>query len=182
MNPPNSAEGSSPKPQPVKYDLGAMLKARPDLYRISVLHEARLEWLQLRLAANVSHSGFHDLHPYLQIDCVNTPDYSIRPSNPALLMGGPLIEYHEEHPLLQKVSRIVPNTDGMDSWAPSVKFAVLIIDQSYIISQRFEIQIEYGKVIGLTPERQQQRLENINTVNDWMKPFQLKTSLPRGRT
>ena len=106
-------------------------------------------------------------------------DYSLRPANPALLEGGPLIEYDENHELLKSVSRGVPNTDGEESWDPSVKFAVLTVDQSCIIAQRFEVGIDYGFVTGLTTDQKQRQSEGIQAINAWLEQFQVPANQGR---
>jgi hypothetical protein len=73
----------------------------------------------------------------------------------------------------------VPNTDGEEIWDPLVKFAVLTIDQSYIIAQRFEVRIDYGNVIGLTTEQEQRRSERINATTAWLEQFQVPANQGR---
>src|SRR5436190_23019436 len=49
----------------------------------------------------------------VKIVCNNAVDYSIRPRNPNLLEGGPFIELHEKHPLLDAPHlRFIPGGDG----------------------------------------------------------------------
>jgi hypothetical protein len=170
-SPPANASNAKlqPKTPQVKYDFGAMLKARPQLCRISHLHSASMGWLGLSLQAQVV---MDRVAITLLLDCINVVDYSLRPANPATLEGGPLIEYEEKHELLNSVSRCVPKTDGEEIWDPSVKFAMLTIDQSYVIAQRFEVRIDYGKVIGLTTEQEQRRSERINATTAWLQQFQ----------
>jgi hypothetical protein len=163
-----------PKTPQVKYDFGAMLKARPQLCRILQLLTARMRSLELSLQAHVMLRYLeHRLFMTLLLDCINVVDYSLRPANPAILEGGPLIEYDENHELLHSVSQCVPNTDGEESWDPSVKFAVLTVDQSYIIAQRFEVSIVHGLVIGLPPEQEQRRSEGIKAITAWLEQFQV---------
>jgi hypothetical protein len=168
-----------PKTSQLKYDFGAMLKARPELCRISQLHTARMSWLGLSLQAHVVLSSLGHVGITLSLDCINVVDYYLRPANPATLEGGPLIEYEESHQLLNSVSRCVPNTDGEEIWDPSVKFALLTIDQSYIIAQRFEVRIDYGNVIGLTTEREQRRSESISANTAWLEQFRVPANQGR---
>jgi hypothetical protein len=179
--PPDPSNANLPPKTPqVKYDLGSMLKAQPQLCRISQLHTARMRWLELSLLAHVVLRYLdHRLVITLLLDCINVVDYSLRPANPRTLEGGPLIEYDENHELLNSVSRFLPNTDGDEIWDPSVKFAVLTVDQSYIIAQRFEGGIEYGRVIGLTTEQEQRRSEDINAITAWLGQFQVPASQGR---
>ena len=68
-------------------------------------------------------------------------DYSIRPMNPNIIEGGPLIEFHEDHPLLTPSLQSIPGGDG-EQFDPPVKFTILLLDQSYIIAERFLIRAE----------------------------------------
>jgi hypothetical protein len=178
--PPNPSNANlQPKTAQVKYDFGAMLKVRPQLCRISQLHTARMVWLELSLQAHVVLTFTGNVGVTLLLDCINVVDYSLRPANPATLLGGPLIKYDENHELLKSVGQCVPNTDGEEVWDPSVKFAVLTIDQSYIIAQRFEVRMDYGKVIGLTTEQEQQRSESIKATTAWLEQFQVPANQGR---
>jgi len=168
-----------PKNPQLKYDFGAILKARSQLCRILQLLTARMGWLDLSLQARVVLSSLDHVGITLLLDCINVVDYSLRPANPGTLEGGPFIEYEENHQLLNSVSRCVPNTDGEEIWDPSVKFALLIIDQSYIIAQRFEARIDYGNVIGLTTEQEQRRSERINATTAWLEQFQVPANQGR---
>src|ERR1700733_3970592 len=105
MNQSNSGDDSNPKsssadeglniPQTIKrYNLGAMLKEQPELYRIIELSIAQMEYLALRLRGRVALMHNH-INQFIEIRCVKAVDYSIRPPNPAILMGGPLIEFYE---------------------------------------------------------------------------------------
>jgi hypothetical protein len=54
--------------------------------------------------------------------------------------GGPPIQYHEEHPLLnQQALQYEPGCDGK-LFDPPRKFSLLILDQTHIIAEKFEIE------------------------------------------
>ena len=86
---------------------------------------------------------------------VNAVDYSVRPPHPGLLMGGPPMKFHEEHPLLANIQQDVPNTDGMEIYDPPVKFGVLVIDQTYVIAGQFALRLDHGD-----------RLQNVSGWKD----------------
>jgi hypothetical protein len=160
----------------VSYDLGAMLKDNPDFYRILQLHTANLSWLGLVLHATVSLRTFPLRHS-IAVSCVEAVDFAIRPPNPALLMGGPLLEFYEEHEMLQKVSQTVPNTDGLKMWDPPIRFGLLKIDQTYVIAQRFELRIEHAvdfkNSVGFSDQQIQNALEANRRALEWMDKFRL---------
>ena len=170
------ADGNQPDNTtlPPSYDLGAMLKDNPRLYRISQIYQAETSYLGLRLHATVA---LETISQRIAILCVNAVDFAIRPANPALLMGGPLLEFYEDHEMLQSVSRTIPNTDGLKTWDPSIKFALLKIDQSYAIAQCFELSIENKNIFGESPggseERKQRDLNVLKRAMDWMDQFRL---------
>jgi hypothetical protein len=175
--PASGAAGNEPaKSTPVRYDLGVLLKENPHLYRITELRIANMSYLGLGLKARVAFCTEGHFYQTVAIDCVNAVDYSIRPANPALLMGGPCIGYYEKHDLLDTVSQTVPNTDGLEVFDPPVKFALLIIDQSYIIAQRFEMIIVSDGVTtttGWTPMEKQQKMEALNRALDSIDKYRL---------
>jgi hypothetical protein len=158
------------------YDLGAMLKDNPHFYRISEIYKAKLSYLGLRLHATVTLRTFPLLH-HVEILCVNAVDFAVRPANPAILMGGPLLEFYEEHEMLESVSQTVPNTDGMETWNPPIKFTLLQIDQSYAIAQRFELRIEHANdfknSVGFTDQQIHHALEADRQAMEWMDKFRL---------
>ena len=95
----------------------------------------------------------------------------IRPPNAALLMGGPLMEFHEQHPLLENISQVVPNTDGMETYDPPEKFGLLLMDQSYVIAGQFALRfadVNGFKNVGDRDDRQRQQCGL-----EWMEPFRL---------
>ena len=157
-----------------------MLKTNPHLCHIQVLHLARIDWLHLSLHALIHILCLRNISQVVEIDCINAVDYSIRPPSPGLLEGGPFIKFYEQHPTLDSVSRYVPNTDCEQAWHESVKFSMLAIDQSFIIAQRFEIQINYGNDTGLVDAHKQASQEARKSFIDWLEPFRLPANRPAG--
>jgi len=187
MTPSNSGDNPNPKPgsveaqvgdtkTPIRYNLGAMLKENPHLYRVLKLSMANMGYLGLSLHAQVVFQFGHAVQ-LVAIDCLKAVDFSIRPPNPGLLMGGPLLEYYEEHPRLQSVSRTVPNTDGMETFNPSVRFTLLIIGQSYFIAESFVLRIEnediFKEAMRANDKHRQENIENLKRGLDWMDKFRL---------
>src|ERR1017187_5482133 len=127
-------------------------------------NETCTSYLGLGLRAHVSF-GFGHLSQFVLIDCVNAVDFSIRPPNGATLMGGPPMEFYEQHPRLENISQTVPNTDGMEVFTPPVKFTLLVMDQSHIIAQRFELRIEnediFKNAVGMDEPRRQQQAADL---------------------
>ena len=67
-------------------------------------------------------------------------EYSIRPTNPNTIEGGPLVEFYEQHELLNAPRlQLIPGGDG-EIFNPPLKLGVLIFDQSYVIAEKFEIE------------------------------------------
>jgi hypothetical protein len=169
----NPAGGNRPQPAtppPIRYDLGAMLKANQWLCRVLKIIRANPQYLSLELIA-WARFDFGSLSAEVHIDCVEAVDYSIRPPNAALLMGGPLMEFHEQHPLLENISQVVPNTDGMETYDPPVKFGLLLMDQSYVIAGQFALRfadVNGFKNVGDRDDRQRQQCGL-----EWMEPFRL---------
>jgi hypothetical protein len=175
----NPAGGSRPQPAvpppPIRYDLAAMLKENAWFCRVSQIIRADTDYLRLELMARAAfHFGFSI---YVHIDCVEAVDYSIRPPSPSLLGGAPLMEFHEQHPRLEAISQIVPNTDGMETYDPPVKFGLLQIDQSYVIAGQFALRLETAHLLnnmsGLDDQQRQQRVASLQRGLDWMEPFRL---------
>jgi hypothetical protein len=141
---------------------------------------ANMGYLSLRLQASVAFFCAEGVfYQFIAMDCINAVDYSIRPANPALLMGGPLIEYHEKHELLDNVSQSVPNTDDGQVFNPPIKFVLLNIDQSYVIAQRFDLTIlnnGASTTIGPTLAQKQQKQEVLKRALESMDKYRL---LPR---
>jgi hypothetical protein len=175
--PASDAAGNEPaKSTPIRYDLGVLLKENPRFYRTEDLHIAKMGYLRLSLQARVVFRSEGRFYQLVDIDCVTAVDYTIRPAHPALLEGGPFIEYYEKHQLLDNVSQTVPNTDGMKEFNPPVKFTLLSIDQSYIIAQRFEMIILTDGVTttdGWTPLQKQRKMEALKRGLDSIDKYRL---------
>jgi hypothetical protein len=168
------AGANGPQPAaPVYYDLAAMLKANPNLCRVLEIVWADIEYLKLTLIARAIFE-FTDSAFCAHIECVNAVDYSVRPSNPAIIMGGPLIEFHEQHPLLAEVSQYLPNTDGSKIYDPPVEFGVLRLDQTYVIAGQFALKLEYPNTVGFDEQIKQHRRAEFERRVEWMHPFRLK--------
>lgn len=175
----NPAGGNGPQtvaPPPV-YDLGAMLKKNPWLCRVSRIIRANTKYLGLGLITRAAFD-FGSFGLFVHIDCVEAVDYSIRPPDPAILEGGPLMEFYEQHPLLENISQVVPNTDGMETYDPPVPFGLLKIDQSYVIAGQFVLRLEdvneFKNVAGLDERQRQQRVAAWQRGLERMEPFRLK--------
>lgn len=183
---PDGANGPQPvKPSPpIHYDLAAILKEKPHLCRVSEIIRADIRYLSLVLAARAAFD-FGSFGIFAFIDCVNVLDFSIRPPNPAILMGGPLMEFHEQHPLLAEVSQTVPNSDGMEIYDPPVKFGVLVMDQTYVIAGQFALRLDHGdmfkNVVGWDEKTRQRCVADLQRGLAWMEQFRL-TQLKRFTT
>jgi hypothetical protein len=150
-----------------------MLKANPRLCRFLGIVRADLQYLKLTLIARaVFDFPFSGFHAY--IECINSVDFSVRPPNPGLIMGGPLMEFHEQHPLLEEVSQTVPNSDGLEVYDPPVKFGVLLLDQTYVVAGQFALRLNYGDVVGLDEQKKQNHRAQFQRKLEWMEPFRLE--------
>ncbi len=79
---------------------------------------------------------FHEL----KITCSNAVEYYIRPKDPNTIEGGPCIHFYEQHQLLDdKRLQGVPGGDG-EVFKPPLKLQLLILDQTYVIAERFEVE------------------------------------------
>lgn len=180
MNPsnPHNALAGPTRPQPaplVYYDLAAMLRANPNLCRVIEIFRADIRYLKLTLIVRAA-LEFTTSTFCAHIECVNAVDFSVRPPNPAIIEGGPLIKFHEQHPLLADVSQTVPNSDGLQIYDPPVQFGVLELDQTYVIAGQFALQLEYGDPIGPDEQTRQRLRAEFQRRVDWMQPFRLKQS------
>jgi hypothetical protein len=166
------------------YDLGAMLKADQRFCRILMTHQADIQYLGLRLQARI---GIHRLHfgQNVVIDCSTVKDFAIRPPHPAIIEGGPFIEFFEDHPLLQNIGQTVPNTDGMKYFHPPVKFTMLKIDQSHVIAQRFVLLMDHDdpfkNSVGFNDQQKQHDRDAKKQAIDWMEKFRLPDTARRHR-
>lgn len=124
-------------------DLGLIIKTTPHALRILDIRHVDFADVSLRLVAMIAGSpriaGSSRFLEAFEIVCFNAVDYSIRPKNPATIEGGPMIEFHEKHPLLEAGHlQLVPGGDG-EVFRPPLDLKVLILDQSHVIAERFEI-------------------------------------------
>ena len=165
-----------PDSTPFSYNLGAMLKENARLYHVLQVTTASTSYLGLGLRAQVSF-GFGHLSQFVLIDCVKAVDFSIRPPNGATLMGGPPMEFYEQHPKLENISQTVPNTDGMEVFTRPVKFTLLVMDKSYVIAQHFMLRIENADIfkdaIGMDENRKQRNAGDLKRGLDWMEKFRM---------
>jgi hypothetical protein len=116
-------------------NLEIFLAEQPVRLRVLGIHQASLGYLELRLLVRTDRPG--DL---LEIHCRNAVDFSIRPMNPAIIEGGPVIEFHTTHPRLEDYRlQYVPGGDG-EQFVPPLKLKLLILDQSYVIAETFGIK------------------------------------------
>jgi hypothetical protein len=76
---------------------------------------------------------------HMKINCINALDYAIRPKPPEILEGGKCVEYYEEHPRLLTVSQCVPHSDGMKYFNPPIRFKLLVLENTWVIAERFEL-------------------------------------------
>ena len=117
-----------------------MIKDNPDCLRALGIHYATMEHLRLRLAILMNNPLNRELPRHPLIVCTNAVEYVIRPTNPATIEGGPAVEFHEQHELLNAPRlQLIPGGDGA-IFDPPLKLGVLIFDQSYVIAEKFEIE------------------------------------------
>ncbi len=121
----------------MKQNLADLLKRDPHRLRVLKIAVARTRCfvLTMRVVVDDCRQGMPHV---VDIICTNAVDYSIRPPNPATLEGGPLIEYREQHPLIETCGQFIPGGDG-EEFDPPLKFGALLLDQSYVIAEKFEI-------------------------------------------
>lgn len=121
-------------------DLGVLIKADSHRLQIFEIQRAQIGYLTLRLIVLTSSIARRHSFPQIsEIICSNAVDYSIRPTDPNLIEGGPLMEFHEQHPLLDAGHlQMVPGGDG-EVFNPPLKLKLLILDQSHIIAEKFEL-------------------------------------------
>lgn len=130
-------------------ELGALIKAAPHRLQTFGIRRAEIGYLTLRLIVVTNSIARGDSFTQLsEIICSNAVDYSIRPTSPSLIEGGPFMEFYEQHPLLDADHlQMVPGGDG-EVFKPPLKLKLLILDQSHIIAERFEL----GEYVGKHPE------------------------------
>ena len=106
------------------------------------LYHAQLHRSEVRLSVIVCDDAREHGHNFrdFKIICEGPVDYTLRPPNPATLMGGPHMKFHEQHPLLDDPQfQFRPGDDG-ERYDPPLKLKLLILDQSQIIAQRFLLE------------------------------------------
>jgi hypothetical protein len=118
-------------------DLGTIIRADPRRLRILEIFRVGMGYLKLHLTLHIG--DYKGEFRFLEILCTNAVDYVIKPPNPAIIHGGPLIEYYEEHPRLNGPGmQCIPGGDG-EQFNPPLKFKLLVLDQSQVIAEKFEI-------------------------------------------
>ena len=115
-----------------------LLKEQPHRLRVLEIHVAEMRYLKLTLRVHVADFPQRE-YRVVDIRCTNAIDYSIRPPRPGTIEGGPLIEYHERHPLIEACGQMIPGGDG-EQFNPPLRLGALLLDQSYVIAEKFEIQ------------------------------------------
>ncbi len=116
-------------------NLETFLAEQPTPLRVLGIHQAWLDYLELRLQIHANGA-----RPFLEIHCRNAVDFAIRPVNPAIMMGGPVIEFHLTHPRLEAPNlQYIPGGDGQE-FVPPLKLKLLILDQSYVIAETFGVK------------------------------------------
>lgn len=124
----------------MKQDFAKLIKDNPDCLRALEIHYATMGYLRLRLALHMSNALNRELPRLPVIDCTNAVEYSIRPMDPNTYEGGPAVEFHEQHELLNAPHlQMIPGGDGA-IFDPPLKLGVLIFGQSYVIAEKFEIE------------------------------------------
>ncbi len=120
-------------------DFAKMITEEPLRFRVLRIRLADMLYLKVRLTIIIWKTLDRSFPGHVTILCTNAVDYSIRPPRPSTIEGGPLIEYYEEHELLKNEHlQMIPGGDGK-VFNPRLKFGLLMLDQSYVIAERFEI-------------------------------------------
>jgi hypothetical protein len=125
----------------VNQNLATLLKEEPHRLRVLEILAAKMGYLALTLQVHVSDYPKCD-YRFVEITCTNAVDYSIRPPNPATIEGGPLIEYHEQHPLIEACGQMIPGGDG-EQFNPPLRLSALLLAQSHVIAEKFQIRISH---------------------------------------
>jgi hypothetical protein len=121
-----------------KQDLVAMIRECPERFRVMTIYRAEMDSDHIELSVHVD----DELREYHlpKILCTNVSDYSIRPRDPSIYEGGPPLEWHEHHQLLDSSGlQMIPGGDG-EEFTPPRKLSVLVLGQSYVIAETFEIR------------------------------------------
>jgi hypothetical protein len=121
-------------------DFVKIIQDDPYGVRIGGIRWADMRHLTLRLLITLHKHPKSQLPSHLTILCMNAVEYSIRPKDRNTIEGGPLIEYYEDHKLLQDpVLQMIPGGDG-EVFNPPLKLALLMLDHSFVIAEKFEIE------------------------------------------
>jgi hypothetical protein len=76
----------------------------------------------------------------LRIFAIDAIDYSIRPRDPNIILGGRPLKFSTDDPRLNdRMLQMIPGGDGK-CFDPPRRYQLLELDQSYIIAQRFEVE------------------------------------------
>jgi hypothetical protein len=121
-----------------KQDLVPMLRECPERLRVMTIYRAEMDSHHIELSVHVG----DELQEYHcpKILCTNVSDYSIRPRDPNTYEGGPPLEWHEHHRLLDSPGlQMIPGGDG-EEFSPPRKLSVLVLGHSYVIAETFEIR------------------------------------------
>lgn len=122
-----------------KMDLVEALALNSERLQFLGIKGTRSDYLNLRVYVRLHSIPFGALD-FFEIICTNAVDYVIRPRNPNCIEGGPMVELHKHHPLLDRPGlQDVPGGDG-EMFNPPLKLQLLILEQSHVIAERFEIQ------------------------------------------
>jgi hypothetical protein len=121
-------------------DFVKMIQDNPNGLWILGIRRADMRYLTLRLAITLHSHPNRENPNHLTILCRNAVEYSIRPKDPNTIEGGPHIEFYEDHNLLHNPGlQMIPGGDG-EVFNPPLKLALLMLDQSYVIAEKFEIE------------------------------------------
>jgi len=96
--------------------------------------------LELRLSFYMVAQETISIPQFTIVQCRNAVDYSLNPPTPGMYLGGPEIQFFDTHPLLEdKRLQVYPGGNG-ELFNPPLKFGLLILDQSYVIAERFLLE------------------------------------------
>jgi len=121
-------------------NLETVIKANPHGIRVLQISRASFHHLNVGLLVLVCwYTPENRSHIVFEINCINAVDCSIRPKDPGIIVGGPLIEFYEDHQLLNDPQlQCRPGGDG-EIFDPPLKLKLLKLDQSYVIAERFDL-------------------------------------------
>lgn len=123
---------------PKRMDLGDFLKISG---WCTILHIYWTEYDMRRLTLFPRLGGSQYVNSYCwKLICHYAQDFAIRPPHPATIIGGPFVKLLTQDPRLDDVRlKYVPGGDGMRH-RPRKKFKLLVLDQTWVIAERFEIE------------------------------------------